>query len=234
MQSNHSVGYSPDMPRPRFATLDPERRRAILEAAADEFARAGYDAASYNQIIARAGVSKGAMYYYFDGKADLYLTTLDAFARRLVAGVGELGPHDDAASFWAAVRDLCVRVLAFLAEEPRLAGLARGLVNPSDPTIAATLAAYTAEVEGYTDGLLRRGEALGAVRDDLPPALVGALLSGLGQAFDRWLIERYAELDAETLARVPDLILDVFVRTAAPLDRVIELARPAPSPRKEP
>ncbi|MEZ4453590.1 MAG: helix-turn-helix domain-containing protein [Nannocystaceae bacterium] len=221
------------MPRPRFATLDEARRQAILEAAADEFARAGYEAASYNQIIARAGVSKGAMYYYFDGKADLYVTTLDAMVQRLLERVGTIGEFDDAATFWIAVRDLCVRVLAFLAEEPRLAGLARGLMQPSDEAVAATLASYIAATEVYTSALIRRGQALGAVRDDLPLPLLASLLSGLGEAFDRWLLENYASIAPETLARVPDLILDLFVRTAAPLDRVIELAPPAPA-RKEP
>ena len=63
------------MPRPRFEKLSPEKREQILETSAKEFAANGYEGASLNQILAKAGISKGAAYYYFDNKADLYVTT---------------------------------------------------------------------------------------------------------------------------------------------------------------
>ncbi|MBL8975425.1 MAG: TetR/AcrR family transcriptional regulator, partial [Myxococcales bacterium] len=76
------------MPRPRFATLAPDRRAAILAAAAAEFAAHGIDGASYNRIIARAAVSKGAMYYYFDDKQDLLRAVLDDASERAAAAIG--------------------------------------------------------------------------------------------------------------------------------------------------
>ena len=33
----------------------------------------GFENASLNRIIKKAGISKGAMYYYFDDKMDLYI-----------------------------------------------------------------------------------------------------------------------------------------------------------------
>jgi len=62
------------VPLPRFQNLDETRRRAILAAAAEEFGERGFAQASYNRIIERAGISKGAMYYYFADKDDLYRT----------------------------------------------------------------------------------------------------------------------------------------------------------------
>jgi AcrR family transcriptional regulator len=49
------------MPRPRFDHLEPERRRALLAVAAEEFAEHGYEASSFNRIIERSGLSKGAI-----------------------------------------------------------------------------------------------------------------------------------------------------------------------------
>jgi AcrR family transcriptional regulator len=46
-----------------------------LEAAAKEFVAHGFEAASLNRILDDAGISKGAAYYYFDDKTDLYATT---------------------------------------------------------------------------------------------------------------------------------------------------------------
>ena len=64
------------MPRPRFARLTAAKRERIMEAAAKEFAAHGYEGATLNRILVEAGISKGAAYYYFDDKADLYLTAL--------------------------------------------------------------------------------------------------------------------------------------------------------------
>ena len=50
----------------------PETRRQILRAALKHFANAGYAATSVQQIVADAGVSKPALYYYFHDKAGLF------------------------------------------------------------------------------------------------------------------------------------------------------------------
>ncbi len=43
-------------------------RRALLRAAADQFYAAGYHGASLSEIVAAAGVTKGALYFHFPGK----------------------------------------------------------------------------------------------------------------------------------------------------------------------
>ena len=47
------------------------RRRAILEAAADEFARVGFERATLDDIGARVGLSKAGLYHYVEGKEQL-------------------------------------------------------------------------------------------------------------------------------------------------------------------
>ena len=79
------------MPRPRFETLDPERRHRILASAAESFRRGGLYGASLNDILAVAGISKGVFYYYFDDKLDLYATVVDEAVRRFEAVFEE--PH---------------------------------------------------------------------------------------------------------------------------------------------
>jgi len=53
-------------------TLSPEKERQILNGAARVFALDGYEGASMSRIAAEAGVSKGTLYNYFAGKADLF------------------------------------------------------------------------------------------------------------------------------------------------------------------
>ncbi|NUS16758.1 MAG: helix-turn-helix transcriptional regulator, partial [Streptomyces sp.] len=53
-------------------------RRAVLEAAAAVFAERGYAAATIGEILTRAGVTKGALYFHFDSKAALAQGVLQA------------------------------------------------------------------------------------------------------------------------------------------------------------
>ncbi|MGQ4403048.1 ScbR family autoregulator-binding transcription factor [Streptomyces hayashii] len=46
-------------------------RRAVLVAAAAVFAEVGYEAATISEILARAGVTKGALYFHFSSKEEL-------------------------------------------------------------------------------------------------------------------------------------------------------------------
>ncbi|MDQ2084837.1 TetR/AcrR family transcriptional regulator [Herbivorax sp. ANBcel31] len=50
-----------------------ERKSELINEALDEFSKKGYENASLNKILHEAGVSKGAFYYHFKNKEDLYL-----------------------------------------------------------------------------------------------------------------------------------------------------------------
>lgn len=53
-------------------------RRAVIEAAASVFAERGYAAATIAEILERAGVTKGALYFHFDSKESLARGVLEA------------------------------------------------------------------------------------------------------------------------------------------------------------
>ena len=59
------------MPRPKDEALEARRRRQILKAAKQVFAEQGFHQSSMRQIIDRCGLSTGAVYNYFPGKADI-------------------------------------------------------------------------------------------------------------------------------------------------------------------
>ncbi|WP_330460245.1 TetR/AcrR family transcriptional regulator [Streptomyces sp. NBC_00820] len=60
-------------------------RRSILEAAADVFGERGYDAASTNEILARAGLTRGALYHHFPSKEAIAVALVEAQGEALVA-----------------------------------------------------------------------------------------------------------------------------------------------------
>lgn len=55
-----------------FIALGKEKRDRIINAAMREFAAKGFKNASTNEIVKKAGISKGALFHYFTSKLDLY------------------------------------------------------------------------------------------------------------------------------------------------------------------
>jgi AcrR family transcriptional regulator len=213
------------VPRPRFEKLDAARRAAILSSAADEFAEHGFEGASYNRIIEHSGLSKGAMYYYFDDKEDLFVTTLSDALRRLILEVGNVAAATTAEEFWKEVQVWCRRSLQLFQEDPAALGLARSFFKTVERGTASTALSELRRI-GRTslDGFIRHGQRLGAVRDDLPHDLLVSVLMAVEEAIDLWLADRIDELGPKEL--------DELAATSTLLHR--RVAEPERARRREP
>ncbi len=100
--------------RPR---RDAERsRRAILDAALEEFAELGHAGARIDSIAARAGVSKPLIYSYFGDKDALYLAALREAYVQIRAGENEL--ELDSKDPEAAIRALVGFTLEHFRSKP--------------------------------------------------------------------------------------------------------------------
>jgi AcrR family transcriptional regulator len=205
------------MPLPRFSNLDEPRRGSILEAAAEEFGERGFAGASYNRIIERAGISKGAMYYYFADKDDLFRTVLDGALAQWFARVGYPFLADDAESFWAACRSMYERSLRFMLEDRRNAALCltitRARQRLEGPPALVELQRRMLE---WTRELVRQGRELGAVRTDLPPDLISELVLSMMDAGDRWLAAHWHEFTPDAVEATSKRMVDLFKRVCAP------------------
>ena len=81
-----------------FSRLPAARRERIVKAALEVFGRNDYKRASTDEIAARAGISKGLLFYYFRNKRSLYLYLLRHMYRlveRHVRENQEMGKIDD-------------------------------------------------------------------------------------------------------------------------------------------
>lgn len=83
------MATSPKLDRRRTAAKpqpgDATSREQLLAAAARVFARAGYHGASMSDIAAEAGFSKGALYWSFASKEELFFALLDELDEQLSA-----------------------------------------------------------------------------------------------------------------------------------------------------
>jgi AcrR family transcriptional regulator len=179
------------MVRPRFAKLPPEQQESILAVALEEFAGRGYYEASLNRVIEAAGISKGSMYYYFDGKEDLYVHVTRGAIAQLFARVGVAPDLEaaDADSFWSLVADYYLQLMRALAAWPQLAALLRGWTAASrNPAVQQAQGDLERASLPWIEQALVTGQRVGAVRTDVPASLLIAVALGMGEAMDLWLM----------------------------------------------
>ncbi len=167
------------------------------------FAERGYRDASVDEIAERAGYSKGAIYFHFSGKNDLFFALLEERVDRPVREAFKLlqsaSPEDDMAAeanrrFVELVHGQ--RELALLDQEYRSQALRDSRLRTRYLRREAKLRAALAK------GLQARMEHLGAPPFAAPEHLATALLSLVFGLAQQWLIEPDA---------VPDeLVGDMF------------------------
>ncbi|MHA6623137.1 TetR/AcrR family transcriptional regulator [Pseudonocardia sp. DLS-67] len=205
------------MVRPRFARLPPEQQQVILHAALDEFSAHGFHDASLNRVIDAAGISKGSMYYYFDSKEDLYAHVARVEFERFFTDLGPLvvPPETDPDTFWSTLERYYLDAITRLGGSPQLTTLIRGwLAALGNPTLQQAQHELERAVLPWVERAVTTGQSIGAVRTDLPADLLIAVLLGMGQAMDTWLI---AQQPGETdLPRLVSILVGMIRRTLEP------------------
>jgi len=196
------------MPLPRFEKLDAERKDTILAAAADEFAQHGFENASFNRIIASAGVSKGAMYYYFADKDDLYRTVLDVAIAKWMGEVGYPFEADGPRAFWDACEAIYARSLRFMLADPRNAALCMS-ISMAHAEGHPKMREVRELMLTWTRVLAEQGQKLGALRDDVPLDLLVHAAHGLLEASDRWLATRVHEMREEDVDETAKMLIEL-------------------------
>ncbi|MEV6322872.1 TetR/AcrR family transcriptional regulator [Nocardia sp. NPDC051787] len=166
------------MPLPRFYRLPPDRQRAIIDAAKTEFAHHGPEAASYNTIIAKAGISKSSAYQYFDGKDDILGLVLSDVADRLRAKLGSWVPEDTAEAFWQRLSEDSAGLVRFLEDNP----LDRALAD------AALARIPTGNEQSWLAAVIDNGIDLGVIRTDVNRELLTAASAAVLRAGDQWAL----------------------------------------------
>ena len=78
------------------ATSDSEPRARLLLSAREEFLAHGFERASLRRICGKAGVTTGAVYFFFQGKEDLFVHLVKDTAERLAElETPDIGPSCD-------------------------------------------------------------------------------------------------------------------------------------------
>lgn len=205
------------MPRPRFARAAPALRAAILEVAAREFASHGYEGASLNRILLAAGLSKGAFYYYFDDKADLAATVIEH----------ELEQFDfdrlrqeftNAKGFWAEIERFTQYGLEQLKSSPHGGDVMSrlGTAMAKHPELLERCGRVIAKQQRVIAAFWERGQAVGAVRKDLPVSVLMSVVQGCKTALVAALLPSDRPATAAELEAFSKVHIDLVRRMTSP------------------
>jgi AcrR family transcriptional regulator len=181
----------------------------LLDAAVALFNERGYEATSMDELAARLGVTKSAIYHHVPSKVELLRLALDRALDALFALTEETGattgPAIDRLEY--VVRG-SVRVLA--AELPFVTLLLRLRGNSE---IERTALHRRREFDRVVTGIVRAAEHEGDVRADVDPAVISRLLFGTVNSLTEWY-RPHRGLTADDLADAVVAITFAGLRTA--------------------
>ncbi|MEO3867322.1 TetR/AcrR family transcriptional regulator [Nonomuraea sp. B12E4] len=170
----------------------PRRRRgrpghdqsAILRAAVELFNRRGYDATSMGDLAKELGLTKPAIYHHVTSKEQLLGQALDDALDELTAVVTEASRERAGVSAYERLREVVRRsVEVLVAHQPSVTLLLRVRGN-SEVELAAL--GRRRWLDDRLAALVADAVAEGALRDNVPPALVSRLLFGMVNSLVEW------------------------------------------------
>lgn len=148
-------------------------------AARDAFVEKGFQAATVDDIVAKADVARGTFYLYFSDKRSVFEALVDEFLMRIGACVKSivLGPDEPAPveQLHANIR----RVVELALEEPTIVKLALFDATGLDPELDEKLHGFYEGLRSLIDESLEQGQQLGMVRSGDRRVMVAIGLGGL-------------------------------------------------------
>ena len=172
-------------------------RDALLDAAEAVFEQCGVSGASLQQVAEAAGVTRGAVYWHFRDKADLFIAMMDR-------AILPFEPHwfkadaDDAAAPLRRLRELLFGVLREIARDARLQrvlAIATQRVEYVGELDAIRVRRLQASAQGLqrVEQLLRLAVAAGDVSPGVSPKLAARALHALVDGLiHNWMLDPQA------------------------------------------
>ena len=166
-------------------------RATLLKTALTVFSAKGYAAATLDDVAKAAKVTRGAIYWHFKSKADLYNTLVQEFSARGAAVVQQA--IVEGGTLIEILQRIFVRQCALIEEDKEaravmeLALFKTGLSSELQPGRKKQLEAGHALVEGIATAM-QQGIAQGVLREDINPVdMARAFLAFENGAIQMWL-----------------------------------------------
>lgn len=155
-----------------------ERRSQIYQAALACFSRRGYHLTTMDDIVTESGLSKGALYWYFDSKKTLFLGMFQEMMEQMSGAWAALVSDPD-----RAATDKLLDSMAFLRAElqemaPLFGMMMEGWsLTRHDPDMESLMREVYAGYQATMDRIIKEGQAGGEFAAELPEAISLVILA---------------------------------------------------------
>jgi AcrR family transcriptional regulator len=182
-----------------------DTRSRIVAAAVALFAEQGYDATSVNQVVARAGVAKGALYHHFGSKDDLLYEVYRELVDRQRAGLAEilargLSPTD---TLRAIVHDMVTSTAARVAEAKVFFREGYRLTDANQQRVRAA----RRDIHGAVTELVRTAQRNGQFATVASPEMVTFTVFGVINELPVWYSPDGPKTPEQLAEELADLLL---------------------------
>jgi AcrR family transcriptional regulator len=177
----------------------------ITRAAVDLFSTQGYANTSVQQIVEAAGVTKGAMYHYFESKDDLLFSVYERMLSLQTSHLEEIVGRGTPTA--QTLHDVCVDVIEtsidFLPEGTVFFRSVHMLSEPRQKEVTRRRRQY----HDVFAGLIERGQDEGLYRKDIPTAVLVAHFFADVHYLSNW----YSPDGAEDKGVLAEQLTDLFL-----------------------
>jgi AcrR family transcriptional regulator len=189
----------PELPKEFVAG---HKRRRMMDAVAELTAEQGYEATKIADIVRRAGVARKTLYDNFDGKEDLFLSSVGTTLTEMRAAVEEACAAAD--SFGGQVIAGLEALLDFIADHPAAARMCMLEAISATPNSARL---YDSGMRDFV-ALLRRSAPDGA---DLPDTIEESLAGGVAWIVQQQIRRGEAEDAPELVTELSQFVLSPYL-----------------------
>lgn len=210
--------------KPTFEKIPQDKRDKIFETAIKEFSANGYNASNINTIAAKAGISIGSMYSYFESKEALYLACLEIGYNILLNELSEIEQMDMGP--FEALRESLIKAIKYGSKFHELNQL---YIDVSTEALSHLARNLSLKIESTTaklyHTLINQAKENGIIRSDLDTNMASFCIDNIIMTTQfsfasEYHIERFkiyagksAELPPEAIA---DIIIDFIKNGMAP------------------
>ncbi|MFC2038708.1 TetR family transcriptional regulator [Chloroflexota bacterium] len=191
-------------------------REKLLDVALSVFSKKGYSATTLEDIAKEAGVTRGAIYWHFGSKSELYSSLVKEYSSRgnLIAQQA----IEEGGSIIEIIRRIFIRILSSIEDDSKLRAMMELSLFKTElaPELTADRQAQIKTGRSLIEGIsqaIQRGIESGELRSDLDPSgIARAFMAYQNGAIYLWLIDP----DSFSLKESAGLFVDIFMEGITP------------------
>lgn len=180
-------------------------RERIFCSALELFTKKGYAATSVREIVFLAGVTKPALYYYFNSKEGLYHALIKGFVTKLESLLSDASNDDN--SLKDQLLDLCDRLFMLFAENRELVRLIHAIYyGPPKGAPFFDFKLFHIKILKCMRTIIKRGISAEEFRNGNADDMAWSLLGATQVAIEEQLLIEKAKIDRIKLNSILNVI----------------------------